>query len=281
LHRGAERVQPERALPDSLLRQRGSDPAGGEGRKLQRGHHRTAAPTQRFANRFSVDKALRFEGRILDKEPIRIRVAKPKNPNDSANTASTIVTLRRREHLANFKQALGGTGRFREDFWGIVFAEVRRCDFEEQGKLANALLLWRMGVLLMGAGKHLQRHGRNARSNYILFQLERELMDRLDRRLFEVGRQVGVEVREARAWLWYSVAFPNTEEGSLCSTVRVEQGRRLLLAEPMSAAHREGLRHRRPSHTRTIRRNADLRAGGGECGDGGRIGVGVGGNRQR
>jgi hypothetical protein len=209
---------------------------------------------QYFANRFSVDKALRFEGRILDKEPIRIRVAKPKNlPNDTANTASSNVTLRRREHLANFKQALGGTGRFREDFWGIVFAEVRRCDYEEQGKLANAMLLWRMGTLLMGAAKHLQRHGVNSRSNYLLFHLERELADRLDHRLssnemgLSVGRQSGVEVREGRAWLWYSVAYPNTEEGSLCSTVRVEQGRRIIYAEPVPAAHREGLRHPRTS----------------------------------
>ncbi len=112
-------------------------------------------------------------------------MAKPKNPpNETANTTSTIVTLRRRDQLANFKQVLGGSGRFREDYWGIVFEEVRRCDFEEQGKLANALLMWRMGVLLMGAGKHLQRHGINTRSNYLLFQLERELIDRLDRRLF-------------------------------------------------------------------------------------------------
>jgi hypothetical protein len=77
---------------------------------------------------------------------------------------------------------VGGTGRFREDFWGIVFGEMRKCDFEENGKLANALLLWRMGTLLMGASKHIQRHGDNARSNYLQFQLERELIDRLDRK---------------------------------------------------------------------------------------------------
>lgn len=181
-------------------------------------------------------------------------MAKPKNlPNDTANTSSSNVTLRRREHLANFRQALGGTGRFREDFWGIVFAEVSRCDYEEQGKLANAMLLWRMGTLLMGAAKHFQRHGVNSRSNYLLFQLERELADRLDHRLSSnevgvgVGRQSGVEVREGRAWLWYSVTYPNTEEGSLFSTVRVEQGRGIIYAEPMPAAHREGVRYPRPS----------------------------------
>jgi hypothetical protein len=173
---------------------------------------------QRFANRFSVDKALRFEGRILDKEPIRIRVGKPKTllPDTAITAASLAPAARRRDHLAAFRSPVGGTGQFREDLWSIVLGEVRRCEFEEGGKLANALLLWRMGTLLMGAARHLQRHRSNARSSYLLFHLERELTDRLDRKLSPPaeGRKAA-EVREGRAWLWHSVAFPNTEEGSL------------------------------------------------------------------
>lgn len=96
--------------------------------------------------------------------------------------------MRRREQLGNFKERQQNTGRFKEDLWGIVFGEVRQCDFEENEKLANALLLWRLGVLLMGEAKHLQRFGVNARGSYLLFQLEHELIDRLERKISAPGR---------------------------------------------------------------------------------------------
>ena len=101
----------------------------------------------------------------------------------------------------------------------------------------------------MGAAKHLQRHRINSRSNYLLFQVERELADHLDQRLSSnevgvgIGQHSGVDMREGRASLWYSVTYPNTEEGSLCSTIRVEQGRRTFNAKPVPATHREGFSH--------------------------------------
>lgn len=142
---------------------------------------------QEFANKFSVEKALRFEGRILDKDPIKIKVCKQKNSlgciGDGANTASSGLSLRRKEQLINFKETPHNTGRFKEDLWGIIFGDLRRCDFEENDKLINALLLWRLSTFLMGAAKHLQKYKVNVRGNYLLFQLERELIDRLERKL--------------------------------------------------------------------------------------------------
>jgi hypothetical protein len=131
---------------------------------------------------------MRFEGRILDKDPIKIRACKQKNPvasiPDGANTASSNgFSLRRKEQLINFKETLRNTGSFKEDMWGIVFGELRKCDFEENDKLINAMLLWRLATLLRGAAAHLLRHRVNSRGDYLLFQLERELIDRLERRL--------------------------------------------------------------------------------------------------
>lgn len=98
---------------------------------------------------------------------------KQKNPpggGDCAITASSAgLSMRKKEQLGNFREGQRNTGRFKDDLWGIIFGEMRQCDFEENDKIANAMLLWRLGVLLMSASKHLQRFGVNPRGNYLIF----------------------------------------------------------------------------------------------------------------
>ena len=36
-------------------------------------------------------------------------------------------------------------------------------------------------------------------------------------------RHSSFEFKEGRAWVWFHVPYPNTEEGSLCCTVRIKQ----------------------------------------------------------
>jgi hypothetical protein len=81
----------------------------------------------------------------------------------------------------------------------------------------------------MNCAKHIEKYKVNPRGNYLLFQLEHEIMNRLERKNGTVSsfnvmsaKQSVFELREGRAWLWYQVPYPNTEEGSLCCTVRIK-----------------------------------------------------------
>jgi hypothetical protein len=96
----------------------------------------------------------------------------------------------------------------------------------------SSMLIWRLSVFLMSSAAHLKRYKINTKGSHLLFQIERDILYHIEKKL---GPFVGLaslqsvlELKNDKAWLWYHVPYPNTEEGSLYSTVRIKQNRSML-----------------------------------------------------
>jgi hypothetical protein len=69
----------------------------------------------------------------------------------------------------------------------------------------------------------------NLRGQYLLFTLQQEIVDRLQKQVGEIGMEgTSLEITEGKALMWYTVAYSNIEEGSLYCTVRIKQSLSLL-----------------------------------------------------
>lgn len=77
-----------------------------------------------------MEKALRFEGRVLDKDPIKIKIYKIRHGNGSQSASNSMssqgMSLKRKENLINFKQTIKDSGIFKEEIWDIIICEFRK-----------------------------------------------------------------------------------------------------------------------------------------------------------
>lgn len=96
----------------------------------------------------------------------------------------------------------------------------------------SSMLIWRLSIVLMSSAEHIKKLKINTRGSHLLFQLEREIIYHIEKKYGAVvglaSLQSVLELKDNKAWLWYHVPYPNTEEGSLCSTVRIKQNRSVL-----------------------------------------------------
>lgn len=181
-------------------------------------------------NKYSVEKALRFNGRVLDKEPIKIKKHPTHNSTIRSNTVSS-QSLQLRSHSLIERFELPPVNSLSSKLWHTVVREVRLIECSEQQKLLLALTLWRMGLLMMEGGLLFSEYKVNIRGQYLLFTLQQEIVDRLQKQAVEVGLEgTSLEILEGKALMWYTVAYSNIEEGSLYCTIRIKQSLSLLTA---------------------------------------------------
>jgi hypothetical protein len=181
-------------------------------------------------NKYSVEKALRFNGRVLDKEPIKIKKHPSQNSAIKSNTVSS-QSMQLRSHSLIERFDLPPVHSLSSKLWELVVREVKLIEWSEQQKLLLALTLWRMGLLMTEGGLLLSEYKVNLRGQYLLFTLQQEIVDRLQKQAGEIGMEgTSLEITEGKAIMWYTVAYSNIEEGSLYCTIRIKQSLSILTA---------------------------------------------------
>jgi len=139
-------------------------------------------------NKYSVEKALRFNGRVLDKEPIKIKKHLSQNSVIRSSTVSS-QSMQLRSHSLIERFDLPPVLSLSSKLWEIVVREIKLIAWSEQQKLLLALTLWRMGLLMIEAGMLLSEYKVNIRGQYLLFTLQQEIVDRLQKQVGEVGTE--------------------------------------------------------------------------------------------
>lgn len=92
---------------------------------------------------------------------------------------------------------------------------------------------------MMEGGLLLSEYKVNMRGQYLLFTLQQEIVDRLQKQAVEVGTEgTTLEILEGKALMWYTVAYSNIEEGSLYCTVRIKQSLSIFIAFKMHSKAR-------------------------------------------
>lgn len=122
-------------------------------------------------NKYSVDKALRFNGRVLDKEPIKIKKHLNHNSTVKSSTVSS-QSLQLRSHSLIERFELPPANSLSSRLWQTVVREVRLIECSEQQKLLLALTIWRMALLMIEEGLLLSEYKVNMRGQYLLFTLQ-------------------------------------------------------------------------------------------------------------
>ena len=122
-------------------------------------------------NKYSVDKALRFNGRVLDKEPIKIKKHLNHNSTVKSSTVSS-QSLQLRSHSLIERFELPPANSLSSRLWQTVVREVRLIECSEQQKLFLALTIWRMALLMIEEGLLLSEYKVNMRGQYLLFTLQ-------------------------------------------------------------------------------------------------------------
>jgi hypothetical protein len=124
LHWCKVRAKSQYSLPDSLFQQRRAHRKSGEKWKLEIRDHSKRLRTQLFVNKYSVEKALRFNGRVLDKEPIKIK----KHPTHTSTITSNSVSaqsMQLRSHSLIERFELPPVHSLASKLWHTVVQEVR------------------------------------------------------------------------------------------------------------------------------------------------------------
>lgn len=92
-----------------------------------------------------------------------------------------------------------------------------------------SMLMWSLFELLITNAKHIAMFKVPMRFRYLRLELEKLIIDRITRKnskviaLTDSSRMAVLERKDKEALLWFNVPFPNIEEGSFSSTVRIKQ----------------------------------------------------------
>ena len=90
------------------------------------------------------------------------------------------------------------------------------------------MFIWALVDLLLNSAKHISKFRVNMRSKYLLQEIEKIIIEKVNKKGSKLvvsgdGLKTRLEWRGDEALLWFTVPFPNIEEGSQSSTVRIMQ----------------------------------------------------------
>ena len=154
---------------------------------------------------------MRFNGRVLDKSPFKIRRVQGRAPPEDCLHSVIDITPHRSPLIARIRSEVKRDGSALERLWEEVVSGLPHLEEEEFVRLS--LLVWGLGERLIRAANHFRGCGVNSQSNYLVVELQKQVVEKYrERRLGRDGE------------VWFEVYFSNVEEGSLPSTNRIVQG---------------------------------------------------------